>query len=51
VFRPENISSPAGYTKPETLTSGFDYVFIAGLAVVEKDTLTGASPGRYTGRK
>jgi N-acyl-D-aspartate/D-glutamate deacylase len=49
VFRPENISPPADYAKPETLTSGFDYVFIAGRPALEKDKLTGAAPGSYTG--
>ncbi|MDR2133731.1 MAG: amidohydrolase family protein [Treponema sp.] len=51
VFSPENISPPAAYTKPETLAAGFDYVFIAGQAVVEKDALTGAAPGRCVGRE
>jgi N-acyl-D-aspartate/D-glutamate deacylase len=51
VFNPENISPPADYTEGETLTSGFDYVFIAGQKVIEKDTLSGAAPGRYMGRE
>jgi N-acyl-D-aspartate/D-glutamate deacylase len=49
VFRPENISPPADYAEPERFTAGFEYVFIAGTTVVEKDTLTGAMTGRYVG--
>jgi N-acyl-D-aspartate/D-glutamate deacylase len=49
VFRPERISAPADYTAPDRFTSGFDYVFIAGQAVLEKDRLTGIMPGSYTG--
>ncbi|MDR3193134.1 MAG: amidohydrolase family protein [Treponema sp.] len=49
IFRPENISAPADYVKPDRFTAGFDYVFIAGQAVLEKDSLTGLRPGRYTG--
>jgi N-acyl-D-aspartate/D-glutamate deacylase len=49
IFRPENISAPADYVRPDRFTAGFDYVFIAGQAVLEKDRLTGVTPGRYTG--
>jgi N-acyl-D-aspartate/D-glutamate deacylase len=49
IFRPENISAPADYVRPDRFTAGFDYVFIAGQAVLEKDRLTGLAPGRYTG--
>jgi N-acyl-D-aspartate/D-glutamate deacylase len=50
IFRPENISAPADYTAPDRFASGFDYVFIAGQPALEKDKLTGAAPGAYTGR-
>jgi N-acyl-D-aspartate/D-glutamate deacylase len=49
IFRPENISAPADYASPDRFTAGFDYVFIAGQAVLERGRLTGAAPGRYTG--
>jgi N-acyl-D-aspartate/D-glutamate deacylase len=49
IFRPENISAPADYAAPGRFASGFDYVFVAGRAVLEKDKLTGAAPGTYTG--
>jgi N-acyl-D-aspartate/D-glutamate deacylase len=49
IFKPENISAPADYARPDCFTSGFDYVFIAGKAVLEKGSLTGLMPGRYTG--
>jgi N-acyl-D-aspartate/D-glutamate deacylase len=50
VFRPEYISPPADFISPDRYTAGFDYVFIAGQAVLERGSLTGALPGRYTGR-
>jgi N-acyl-D-aspartate/D-glutamate deacylase len=50
VFRPEHISAPADYISPGRFSSGFDYVFIAGQAVLEKDKLTGTRPGAYIGR-
>jgi N-acyl-D-aspartate/D-glutamate deacylase len=49
IFRPENISAPADYAKPDRFTAGFDYVFIAGQTALERDRLTGLRPGRYTG--
>jgi N-acyl-D-aspartate/D-glutamate deacylase len=49
VFKPENISAPADYAGPGCFAAGFDYVFIAGKAVLEKGRLTGFKPGRYTG--
>lgn len=49
VFRPEHISAPADYVRPDRYTTGFDYVFVAGQAVLEKGKRTGAMPGRYTG--
>jgi N-acyl-D-aspartate/D-glutamate deacylase len=50
VFRPEHISAPADYVRPDRYTAGFDYVFVAGRTVLEKGKRTGAMPGRYTGR-
>ena len=47
VFRPENISPPADYGNPEKLTSGFDYVLIAGTPVLAAGEPTGARPGRF----
>jgi N-acyl-D-aspartate/D-glutamate deacylase len=49
IFRPENISAPADYVRPDRFTAGIDYVFIAGQAVLEKDKLSGLTPGRYIG--
>ncbi|MDR2392659.1 MAG: amidohydrolase family protein [Treponema sp.] len=49
IFRPENISAPADYVAPNRFTAGFDYVFIAGRLALEKDNLTGAAAGTYTG--
>jgi N-acyl-D-aspartate/D-glutamate deacylase len=50
IFRPENISAPADYTAPNRFTAGFDYVFIAGRAALEKDKRTGINAGAYTKR-
>jgi N-acyl-D-aspartate/D-glutamate deacylase len=54
VFRPENISAPADYIRPDYIrpdryTAGFGYVFIAGRIVLEKGKRTGAMPGSFTG--
>lgn len=49
IFRPEHVSAPADYTAPTRFTTGFDYVFIAGQMALEGDTLTGLTPGSYTG--
>jgi N-acyl-D-aspartate/D-glutamate deacylase len=49
IFKPENISAPADYVSPDRFTTGFDYVFVAGQAVLEKGRFTGLTPGRYIG--
>jgi N-acyl-D-aspartate/D-glutamate deacylase len=49
VFSPEHISAPADYISPERLADGFDYVFIAGVPALEKDTLSGKQAGRFIG--
>jgi len=39
VFEPENLNANATYDNPHQLATGFDYVFVNGKMVMEKDQL------------
>lgn len=45
VFDPETITDNATYDNPHNYSTGFDYVLVNGVIVVEKDELTGELPG------
>ena len=46
IFVPENIKSPASFEDPHQLSSGFDYVIIAGNKALVDDKLTGIKVGK-----
>jgi len=46
VFDPETVSDHATYVDPHHYATGFHYVFVNGIALVENDQTTGARPGR-----
>ena len=46
VFDPQAVSDPATYQDPHHYATGFRYVFVNGVAVVENDRHTGARPGQ-----
>ena len=45
VFDPAKITDNATYKDPHHYSTGFKYVFVNGVAVVENDEHTGARPG------
>jgi N-acyl-D-amino-acid deacylase len=46
VFDPETVTERATYAEPELAPAGIEWVFVNGVAVVEKGAVTGATPGR-----
>ncbi|MFQ5710376.1 MAG: amidohydrolase family protein [Candidatus Geothermarchaeales archaeon] len=46
VFDPETIGDEATYQNPHRYPRGIEYVFVNGVAVVERDEHTGALPGK-----
>ena len=46
VFYPETVTDRATYQEPERPPAGIEWVFVNGVAVLEKGALTGAAPGR-----
>lgn len=46
VFDPEKVLDRATYREPEVPPAGIEWVFVNGVAVVEKGAVTGATPGR-----
>jgi N-acyl-D-aspartate/D-glutamate deacylase len=46
VFDPETVEDRATYHEPELPPAGIEWVFVNGVAVVEKGAVTGATPGR-----
>ena len=51
VFDPEKITDTATYEKPISSSSGIDYVFVNGQAVVNMGKLTGHLPGKTLRKK
>jgi N-acyl-D-amino-acid deacylase len=50
VFDPATVADPATYRDPHHYATGFRYVFVNGVLVVENDAHTGARPGRILRR-
>ncbi len=46
VFDPKTVADRASYHFPELPPAGIEWVFVDGVAVVEKGAVTGATPGR-----
>ena len=46
VFDPATVRSNATYEEPKRFPDGIPYVFVNGVAVVERGEHTGATPGR-----
>ena len=51
VFDPEKITDTATYENPISPSSGIDYVFVNGQAVVNMGKLTGHLPGKTLRKK
>ena len=45
MFNPETIIDRATYEDPNQLSTGVEYVFVNGVAVVKGGKVTGAKPG------
>ena len=45
VFNPQTVTDSASYKDPHHYSTGFKYVFVNGIAVIENDIHTGARPG------
>jgi dihydroorotase/N-acyl-D-amino-acid deacylase len=45
VFNPDTITERATYESPNQLSTGVEYVFVNGIAVVKNGKVTGAKPG------
>jgi N-acyl-D-amino-acid deacylase len=50
VFDPQTVGDRATYADPHHYSTGFRWVFVNGVAVVEQDQHTGARPGRVLRR-
>ena len=46
VFNPETVTDNATYKDPHYYATGFKYVFVNGVLVVEDDRHVGARPGK-----
>jgi dihydroorotase/N-acyl-D-amino-acid deacylase len=46
IFDPDTVTDHATYDKPHQLSTGIDFVFVNGVAVVRDGAVTGAMPGR-----
>jgi N-acyl-D-amino-acid deacylase len=46
IFDPDEVQDNATFDDPHHYATGFDWVFVNGVAVVKKDQHTGARPGR-----
>jgi dihydroorotase/N-acyl-D-amino-acid deacylase len=46
VFNPETVKENSTYDNPNQLSTGIEYVFVNGTAVLKAGKLTGATPGR-----
>lgn len=45
IFDPNKISAPATYDQPHAYSTGMEYVFVNGIAVIASGKLTGKKPG------
>ena len=51
VFRPDRLETPFDVANPAQYTRGMDYVFVAGVPVLDEGKHTGAKPGTNLRRK
>ena len=51
VFKPERLETPFDVANPAQYTRGMDYVFVAGMPVLDAGEHTGATPGRNLRRQ
>ena len=50
IFDPNKITAPATYDQPHAYSTGMEYVFVNGVAVIEKGKLTEKKPGKILKR-
>jgi N-acyl-D-amino-acid deacylase len=50
VFDPAKVQDKATFQQPHAFSEGFEYVFVAGVAVVENAKITGSRPGKIVRR-
>jgi N-acyl-D-amino-acid deacylase len=51
IFDPDNVSDNDDWSRPHQYASGFSYVIVAGIPVIDRNTRTNAFPGRVLRRE
>jgi N-acyl-D-amino-acid deacylase len=51
IFDPARVADQATFEKPRRCSTGFDYVFVNGLPVIEEGRPTTARPGQVVRRR